>query len=154
MSAKARPSKKAVNSATRLVAAQCVYDMIITGHTAAETLETYRDHRMGTEEEGDAYVPADFDALCKIVRGVAERRTELVDMVQGALDQRRGQAQPEALLRSVLLCGAYEMLAHNEIDAPILIADYMNVAEAFFDQPEVKLTNAILDRLNKVLRTI
>jgi transcription antitermination protein NusB len=73
-------------------------------------------------------------------------------MVQGALDKRQGTAQPEALLRSVLLCGAYEMLAHLDIDAPLLIAEYQAVTEAFFDESEIKLVHAVLDRLNKALR--
>ncbi|NBX65819.1 MAG: transcription antitermination factor NusB [Proteobacteria bacterium] len=149
---KPKPSKKARNTASRLVAAQCVYDMIITGHTAAEVLEAYRDHRMGEPLEGIEFVPADFELLSKIVRGVAERRTDLVDMVQGALDKRTGLAEPEALMRAVLLCGAYEMLAHLEIDAPLLISEYNTVAEGFFGDAEVRLVHAVLDRLNKALR--
>lgn len=149
---KPKGSKKARNTAARLVAAQCVYDMIITGHSAAEALEGYRDHRMGREEEGVEFVPADFELLSKIVRGVAERRLDLVHMVQGALDVRTGKGQPEALLRAILLCGSYEMLAHTEIDAPLLIAEYIAVTEAFFDEAEAKLAHAVLDRLNKNLR--
>lgn len=149
---KLKGSAKARNTAARLVAAQCVYDMIITGHTAIESLEGYRDHRMNEPLEGIEFVPADFELLSKIVQGVENRREELVTMVQGALDQRQGQSQPEALLRAVLLCGAYEMLAHAEIDAPLLIAEYMAVAQGFFDDGETKLVNAVLDRLNKVLR--
>lgn len=149
---KAKGSQKARNTAARLVAVQCVYDMIITGHSATEALEAYRDHRMGEAVDGVEYVPADFELLAKIVRGVADRRTELVDMVQGALDKRTGLAEPEALLRSTMLCGAYEMLAHNDIDAPLLIAEYHAVTEAFFEGAEVKLVHAVLDRLNKALR--
>ncbi|MBU6235053.1 MAG: hypothetical protein KGQ41_04345 [Alphaproteobacteria bacterium] len=145
-------SQKARNTSARLVAAQCVYDMIITGHSAQEALEAYREHRMDKPLEGVEYVPADFTLLSKIVRGVAERRTDLVDMVQGALDKRTGQSEPEALLRAILLCGAYEMLAHLDTDAPLLIAEYKAVTEAFFDEAEAKLVHAVLDRLNKSLR--
>jgi len=146
-------SKKARNSAARLVAVQCVYDMAITGHDAGSVLEGYRDHRYGQEEEGIQFVPADLDLLAKIVRGVETRRPELLDMVQGALDKREGTAQPEALLRSLLLCGAYEMLAHPELDAPLIIAEYIGVAEGFFDKGEPKLVHAVLDRLNKAVRS-
>ncbi|MCB1537496.1 MAG: DUF1948 domain-containing protein [Rhodospirillales bacterium] len=147
-----KPSKKARNTAARLVAVQCVYDMILTGHSADAVLEAYRDHRHGQAVEDIDFVPADLELLAKIVRGVAERRAELVDMVMGALDKRQGQTQPEPLLRAVLLCGAYEMLAHHEIDAPLLIAEYLAVAEGFFGEAETKLTHAVLDRLNKALR--
>lgn len=145
-------SQKARNTAARLVAVQCVYDMIITGHTAGEALEGYRDHRHDEVFEEIEFVPADLDLLAKIVRGVEERKNDLLDMVQGALNQREGQTQPEPLLRSLLLCGAYEMLAHADIDAPLLIAEYQAVSNGFFGDSEAKLVHAILDRLNKALR--
>lgn len=145
-------SQKARNTAARLVAVQCIYDMAITGNSANDVLADYRDHRYGQREEGVQFVPADLDLLAKIVRGVDSRRAELLEMVQGALEGRSGSTQPEALLRAVLLCGAYEMLAHLDIDAPILISEYNNVADGFFGGPEPKLVNAVLDRLNKALR--
>ena len=149
-------SQKARNTAARLVAVQCVYDMAIAGKTAGHDAQTvlaaYRDHRRGKTEEGVDYVPADMDLLAKIVRGVEEKRPELLEIVQGAMDQRQGTSQPEALLRSVLLCGAYEMLAHPDLDAALIIAEYNHVADAFFDGGELKLVHAVLDRLNKALR--
>ena len=149
---KPRSSQKAKNTAARLVAVQCVYDMILTGHTASETLQGYRDHRHGKTLEDIDFVPADLELLTKIVRGVADRRVDLVDMISAALDKRQGQSQPEALLRAVLLCGAYEMLAHPEIDAALLISEYLAVCQGFFDEAETKLAHAVLDRLNKNLR--
>jgi N utilization substance protein B len=149
---KPKGSQKARNTAARLVAVQCVYDMAIAGHSANDALEAYRDHRHGETFEEVEFVPADLPLLTNIVRGVAERRPELVDMVQGALDERKSQMQPEALLRAVLLCGAYEMLAHPEIDAPLIISEYMAVSNGFFDDSETKLVHAVLDRLNKALR--
>jgi len=149
---KNKGSQKARNTAARLVAAQCVYDMIITGHSAMEALEGYKDHRHGETFEDIDFVPADLELLSKIVRGVEERRTDLSEMVGKALDSRKGSSQPEALLRSVLLCGAYEMLAHNELDAALLISEYQAVSNGFFEDAEAKLVHAVLDRLNKALR--
>ncbi len=149
---KLRASQKARNTAARLVAVQCVYDMILTGHSASETLSGYRDHRHGKTLEDIDFVPADLELLTKIVRGVADRRVDLVDMLSAAMDTRTGQTQPEALLRSVLLCGAYEMLAHAEIDAKLIIAEYLAVCQGFFEDSETKLAHALLDRLNKNLR--
>lgn len=149
---KLKGSQKARNTSARLVAVQCVYDMIMTGHEATEALEAYRDHRMDVPVDGIEYLPADFQLLSKIVQGVALRRVDLIEMVQGAMDKRSGTTEPEALLRSLLLCGAYEMLAHLDIDAPLLIAEYKAVTEAFFEEREAKLVHAVLDRLNKALR--
>lgn len=149
---KNKGSQKARNTAARLVGAQCVYDMIITGHSAGDALGGYKDHRHGEVFEEIEFVPADLELLGKIVRGVEERKADLSEMVAKALDARKANTQPEPLLRAVLLCGAYEMLAHNEIDAALLISEYQAVSNGFFDDAEAKLVHAVLDRLNKALR--
>lgn len=146
-------SQKARNTAARLVAVQCVYDMIMTEHTASEALLAYKDHRHGETFEEIEFVPADLERLGKIVRGVEERTPELVEMVQGALDARKSRdQQPEALLRALLLCGAYEMLANLDQDAALIISEYLAVSQGFFDEHQTKLVHAVLDRLNKSLR--
>ena len=40
----------------------------------------------------------------------------------------------------------------QSIDAPIIIADYMHVAHAFYDEREEKLVNAVLDSVRKTVR--
>jgi len=63
-----------------------------------------------------------------------------------------GKGIPEKLLQSILLCGIYEIMAHSDVDAPIIINDYVDVAHAFYDGGESKLVNAVLDRATKNLR--
>ena len=59
----------------------------------------------------------------------------------------------EPLLSAILICGTYELLAHGEIDAPIIIADYLHVTHGFFEGSESKLVNGVLDALAKELRS-
>lgn len=145
-------SQKARNTAARLTAVQLVYDMMITGHSVQDVLSDYREHRYNQPMEDVDYVPADLTLLANIVRGVAERRTDLVDMLQAALKDGTRDILPEVLLRSILLCGAYEMMAHPELDTPLLIAEYNHVTDGFFAGEESKLVQAVLDRLAKALR--
>lgn len=149
---KQKSSQKARNTSARLVAVQCVYDMILTGHSGAEALSGYKDHRHGEVFEDIEFVPADLDLLSKIVRGVEERKGDLAEMVAKALDARKANTQPEPLMRALLLCGVYEMLAHPELDAALLISEYQAVSNGFFEDAEAKLVHAVLDRLNKALR--
>lgn len=145
-------SAKARNTAARLVAVQCVYDMIITTHKAEDVLADYKKHRYGQLEEGIQFVPADLELLGKIVRGVENRRDDLVEMITGAMKDRSKTTQPEALLRALLLCGVYEIIAHEELDAALIIAGYLSVCEGFFEDSETKLVHAVLDCLNKQIR--
>ena len=40
----------------------------------------------------------------------------------------------------------------QDIDFPVIISDYMHVTHAFFDEPEEKLVNAVLDSIRKTVR--
>ena len=143
-----RPSKNARLIASRLAAVQCVYQMAMGDLSHREVYQDYVENRMGKEVEGDEYVPADLELLSKILSGVAESRVTVNEMVAGAL----GDKKLEPLLQSVLFCGVYELMAHAEVDAPVIINDYVNVCHGFFDQKEADLVNAVLDRQSKNLR--
>jgi N utilization substance protein B len=143
-----KPSKKAKLVAARLAAVQCIYEMAISSMTEKEAYNHYTDSLMGQEVEGDNYVPADLDLLSKILSGVSSKRDELRDMTLGALNGKK----PEPLLQAILFCGIYELLAHNDIDAPVIINDYVNVAHGFYEQSEANMVNAVLDRQSKNLR--
>jgi N utilization substance protein B len=43
-------------------------------------------------------------------------------------------------------------MAHHDIDAPVIISDYINVGHAFFDRGETKLINGLLDKVAKKMR--
>ena len=143
-----KPSKKARLIAARITAVQCLYQMAISGMTEREAYQDYVERRMGKEMEGDDYVPADLELLSKILTGVSDNRKALNDMTTGALKTKK----PEPLLQSIMFCGLYELMAHGEVDTPVIINDYVNVTHGFFDQNGADLVNAVLDRQAKNLR--
>lgn len=146
-------SKKARSSAARLAAVQCVHQMLISPHlTSADTFNHYCSHLMGKSQDGDDYVPADTDLLSRILRGVDERRQTLGDMILGAMQGRETARLPEPLLLAVMLCGAQEILSHHDTDVPLIIKEYMHVADGFFSGNEAKMVNAVLDKLAKSVR--
>ncbi len=58
----------------------------------------------------------------------------------------------EPLLKAILLCGICEILAHQDIDAPLIIDDYLNVTHAFYEQPQVSFVNGVLGKVAPLLR--
>jgi N utilization substance protein B len=104
---------------------------------------------MGKDIEGDDYVPANLELFSKILTGVSKDRDTVREMVLGALNGKK----PEPLLQAILFCGIYELMAHHDIDAPIIINDYVNVAHGFYEQSEADLINAVLDKQSKNLRS-
>jgi len=143
-----KPSKKARLVSSRLTAVQALYQMALSDMSEKEAYQDYVERRMGKEQEGDDYVPADLELLSKIVSGVSENRSTINDMVVGALNGKK----PEPLIQSILFCGVYELMSHTDIDTGVIINDYVNVAHGFFEQSEANLINAVLDRQAKNLR--
>jgi transcription antitermination protein NusB len=56
------------------------------------------------------------------------------------------------LLRVILIAGAWELTRNLETPAPILIAEYVGVANGFYGGPEPGLMNGVLDRLARNAR--
>ena len=56
------------------------------------------------------------------------------------------------MLRATLRAGVCELLTRPEIDGPVIINEYVEIAKSFFDGSEPKITNGVLDKLAKVLR--
>lgn len=159
-------SKKARATAARLSAVQAVYQSIVREQSTKELVKEYMAYRFGEPIDGEKPVLPDSALFSSILNNIEDRRTELENMVIHALSDNKdkhdtadqsdegaaGANRPEPLLFSILLCGAGELFSHPEIDAPIIISDYLNITHAFYDQGENKLVNAVLDRLQKALR--
>lgn len=143
-------SKKAQSSAARLAAVQAVYQMDGNAQTAPSVVREFVDFRLGQPVEGEAMVTPDRESFTRIVSGVAERREDLDHMITATMGRER---PPEPLIRAILLCGAWELLARGEIDAPVIVSDYLHVTDAFYDVGEKKLINAVLDKIATNLRS-
>ncbi len=144
-------SKKARLSAARLAAVQVLYQIKLSGHKPQEALMDFINNRIGFEIDGDVLVPADRDLLTDIVNGVSGHRLELGEIIEGHL-KNHGKTRVDDLLEAVLYCGAYELMAHQDTDAPIILADYMNVVHAFYEDGAPKMINAMLDAIASSLR--
>lgn len=143
-------SKKARLTAARLAAVQVLYQMWLGEMDAKAAVKDFMDHRAGFEFDGDVFVPADADLLERIVVGADGRKAEIMGIITVNLEKKAELVEP--LLLAILLSGIYELMAHAEIDAGIIIADYLNVTNGFYDGGESKLVNAVLDKIAKTVR--
>ena len=143
-----KSSRKARQTAARLFAVQAVYQALQLKVSPASLLDEYIQHHVGMDLDGQEMVQPDGVLFTGIVKGVDERMTDLQQMIAPRLKN----VAMEPLLAAVLLCGAYELLAHAEIDAPIIISDYIDVTHGFFEGAQPKLVNGVLDALAKEIR--
>jgi N utilization substance protein B len=52
----------------------------------------------------------------------------------------------------VLRAGAYELGHRGDVPARVVVAEYVDVANAFVDREETGMVNAVLDQLARKLR--
>jgi transcription antitermination protein NusB len=148
---KNKGSPKAQKTAARLAAVQVLYQMRLNNQDAQSAVQEYLSHRNGFNLDGDVFVPAEENLLRDIISGIQSRWSD-VDVIVAAALAEGGKSEVEPLLDAVLRAGAYELMAHGDIDAGIIIHDYLNVTSGFYDGSEPKLVNAILDKVGKKLR--
>jgi N utilization substance protein B len=149
---KPQGSKIARASAARLAAVQAVYQVLSNHQSAESVISEYRLHRLGKPVDGEEFVTPDGVLFEMVVRGVYDRMNALEDMIAAALQKSNKTKPAEPLLMSILLCGSYELLDNQSVDAPVILSDYLNVTHAFYEQGESRLVNAILDSVKSVIR--
>ncbi len=146
------PRKANRRGAARLAAVQALYQMDIAGTPLQDILADFERHWIGREIEGEQYLPAEAGFFRDIVAGVVAEQRRLDPLVDHALASGWPLKRVEAILRSVLRAGAYELDKRHDIPARVVISEYVDVASAFVDHDETGMVNAVLDQIAHQLR--
>lgn len=146
---KGSPKAKALSA--RLRAVQALFQADQNKQSMRAVLDEYLRYRSDMVIEGQKLVQPDGALLKKILFGVDERRTELEAVIDANLNKDAQDRDVEPLLRAILVCASYELLV-QDIDSPIIINDYLNVAHSFYERGEVALINGVLDSISKVFQ--
>jgi N utilization substance protein B len=146
------PRKANRRGAARLAAVQALYQMDIAGTPLHEILAEFEGHWIGREVEGEQYLPAEAGFFRDIVNGVVAGQRKLDPLVDQALAASWPLKRVEAILRSVLRAGAWELDKRGDIPARVVVSEYVDVANAFVDRDETGMVNAVLDEIARRLR--
>jgi transcription antitermination protein NusB len=148
----AGPRKANRRGAARLAAVQALYQMDMAGAGLNEILAQFESHWLGREVEGEQYLPAEAAFFRDIVSGVVATQRALDPRIDEALAATWPLKRIEAILRSVLRAGAWELETRTDIPARVIVSEYVDVAHAFVDKNETGMVNAVLDQLARKLR--
>ncbi|MEM9104130.1 MAG: transcription antitermination factor NusB [Pseudomonadota bacterium] len=148
------PEQKQANQrgAARLAAVQALYQMDIGGTGMLEVLSEYEVHRLGKELDGDLYRQADAAWFRAIVSGVVEQQRSLDPLIRTSLTEDWPLSRLDSTLRAILRAGAYELTTRKDVPVAVIVTEYVDIGNAFFDGEETKLINAVLDRIAKRVR--
>ena len=142
----------ASRAAPRRLALRALYQMDIAGTGSNEILAQFESHWIGREVEGNQYLPAEAAFFREVVNGVVREQRSLDPLIDAALAETWPLKRIEAILRAVLRAGAFELGHRSDVPARVVVAEYVDVANAFVDREETGMVNAVLDQLARKLR--
>ncbi len=138
--------------AARLAAVQALYQMEIAGAGINDIFAEFESHWLGSEVEGDKYLPAEAAFFKDIVSGVVRDQTKLDPLLDDSLNKGWPLKRIDAILRAILRAGAYELEHRKDVPARVVVKEYVDVANAFVDGEETGLVNAVLDQIARHFR--
>ncbi|WP_294121397.1 transcription antitermination factor NusB [Sphingomonas sp.] len=139
-------------SAARLAAVQALYQQEMEGTPTARLLHEFHDHRLGATIEGETYADAEISFFDDLVEGALARRDEIDQLITERLAEGWSLERLDKPMKAILRVGAYELIARPDVPMASVISEYVDVADAFYDQREKGFVNGLLDAIAKAAR--
>ena len=115
-------------------------------------LHEFHHHRLGATIEGVEYADADIDFFDDLVTGAHARADEIDALIEGKLASGWTLARLDKPMKAILRAGTYELLARRDVPVGVVITEYLDVADAFYDKREKGFVNGLLDGIAKGVR--
>lgn len=138
--------------AARLAAVQALYQMDMTGLNIADTVAEFETLRIGKELDGEEYLKADINWFRGIVAGVVDEQKALDPLINRYLPDDWPLSRLDILLRAIFRAAVFELQNRQSVPEKVVISEYLDVANAFFEEDEPKLVNGVLDRIAQHVR--
>ena len=140
------PARQA-RSVARLAAVQALYQMETAGVGSEAVIREFADHRFEKDIEGQRLASADEPFFGDIVRGVVEAQEAIDRAIRRRLAKGWRLDRIDAIARSILRAGAFELIRRPDVPAEVAIDEYVEIAKSFFEGPEPGFVNAALDAI-------
>ncbi len=139
-------------SAARLAAVQALYQMESSGQGVDAIISEFRQYRLGSEMEGERLHKADATFFADILKGTIETQRRLDPYLERQLAQGWKLSRVDATARAILRAGLYELIRRPDVPYKVVINEYLDIANAFFDGDEPKFINGVLDSAARAAR--
>ncbi|MBR1946167.1 MAG: transcription antitermination factor NusB [Alphaproteobacteria bacterium] len=153
---------KTNRSSSRLAAVQALYQFSFGEKTIDEIARDFMAGNIGREviDENEmtgteTFVPvmlAEPTLFAGILSSYADHSEQINEMISASFTEEWPAERVEMTLKAILQAGVAELMAFPETPVAIIITEYLDLTKSFYDGPEIKVANGILDRLAKILR--
>lgn len=144
-------------SAARLAFVQATYMADFGNLSVDEVIKNFVDENigrftLGEDEEIIELSSIDKDYFSTITRDMHLKKEEIETSLKAFLKESFELDKLDGIMRAILLCACYELAYTKDVDAKIIIQEYVDLAYAFYSKNEPKVINAILDQVSKAVR--
>jgi transcription antitermination protein NusB len=138
--------------AARLAAVQALYQMEMSGSSAATATADLLAGYLPAGEDGAFDQDVDSDLFRQIVEGAVENQSGMDTLIAGKLATGWKLERIDSVARAILRAGLVELWRRKDVPTPVVINEYIEIAKSFFDGPEPKFINATLDACVSAVR--
>ncbi len=143
---------RARRAGARLAAVQALYEMEQTDKSARATVREFMEDRLGLGPDGTPIEDADPDLFKSIVNAVVEHQAAIDKAILGRLAEGWKLTRLDATMRALLRAAGAEFIVHSELSDAVILDEYVSLAHDFFDEPDAKFANALLQNVGRDLR--
>lgn len=129
----------------RLAAVQALYQMETAGAGVESVILEFRTHRLSRDAEGRC--EADDGFFAALLRGVIRLQKKIDPLIERHLAKHWTLTRLDATARAILRAAAYELIYRREINPRVIIDEYLEIANAFFEGEDPRFINAVLDHI-------
>lgn len=149
-----KPNDAAARRAARLGAVQALYQMEVSGASTADVIADFAAGKLPRETEA-TYTTSegDFELFKVLVEKAVDRQATLDRAIARHLGKGWRLERLDAVARAILRAGAAELEQRPETPRAVVINEFVEIANAFFEGPEPGFINATLDACAGDLRS-
>ena len=142
----------------RLMAVQAYYAKMQSGESWDQVISRFLMEEIGgtvlkgEKEEVVELEPADKSLFAHLTQYVRDNEPDLEKMIGAAFSDKIKKDKLEITFKGILLMGAAEFFVNSDLDTAIIINEYVDLTRSFYDGTEIKIANAVLDKLATVIR--
>ena len=147
MSTRQRPDplEVAARRAARLAAVQALYQMEMSGSSAATATADLLAGHIPAGDEGGLDQDVDADLFRQIVTAAVENQAAMDTIIAGKLASGWKLERIDSVARAILRAGVIELWCRKDVPTPVVISEYVEIAKSFFEGAEPGFINATLD---------
>lgn len=140
--------------AARLAAVQALYQMEISSATIEDVTSEFKSGKLPRETEASyTELEGDIDLFKVLVENAVNRQSTVDRTIARHLKNWRLE-RLDAVARAILRAGAVELEQRADIPTAVVLDEYVEIANSFFDGPEPGFINATLEACAADLRPV